>query len=239
MSPTITLYTASTPNGYPISVALEELGVSYEVKALSFKENEQKSEWFLKINPNGRIPAIVDHKRGDFPVFETSAILLYLAQHYDPEHKISYDPITEPNLYNEEIQWLFFAHGGVGPMQGQTHHFLRYAPETIPYGVKRYQDETKRLYSVLENRLGKRDWLVGPHYGLADIKTLQVVRIGPWAGIDLDEFPNIQAWLTRIESRPKTDAGLGVPSRSNLQENLKNAAQIAAQAQASFGFKKD
>ncbi|KIJ53559.1 hypothetical protein M422DRAFT_241798 [Sphaerobolus stellatus SS14] len=122
MSKPITLYAVATPNGYPVSVALHELGVEYELKAISLKDKEQKGEWFLNINPNGRIPAIVDHKNpaGDFPVFETSTILLYLAQHYDPENKLSYDPVKEANFYSEVLQWLFFAHGGIGPMQGQA-----------------------------------------------------------------------------------------------------------------------
>ncbi|KAF8508123.1 glutathione S-transferase [Gautieria morchelliformis] len=240
MSEPITLYTVGTANGYPIAVALEELEVPYKLRTISFKETEQKSDWFLKINPNGRIPAIVDHKNkeGDFPVFETSAILLYLAQHYDPERRISYDPITEPNLYSEELQWMLFAHGGVGPMQGQANHFFRYAREKVEYGIKRYQDETKRLFSVLEKRLEGREWLVGPHYGLADIKTFPWVAIGPWSGIDMAPYPNIQAWLERIQARPKTYKGLGVPSRFNLEETLRNAEKIAAESAANFGFKK-
>ncbi|KIJ24524.1 hypothetical protein M422DRAFT_39142 [Sphaerobolus stellatus SS14] len=239
MSKDITLYTVGTPNGHPIAIALEELGVPYEVKALSFKDNDQKQEWFLKINPNGRIPAIVDHKRGDFPVFETSAILLYLAQHYDPERKISYDPVKEPNLHSEELQWLFFAHGGVGPMQGQANHFFRYAPERIPYATNRYIEETKRLYSVLEKRLEGREWLVGNHYGLADIKTVPRVLIAPWSGVDLEPFPNIRAWLERAQAREKTYAGLGVPTRMNLKEMLEKADEHAAKARANFNFKKD
>ncbi|KIJ45134.1 hypothetical protein M422DRAFT_29987 [Sphaerobolus stellatus SS14] len=239
MSKPITLYTASTPNGYPISIALEELGVPYNVKAISFKENEQKSEWFLKINPNGRIPAIVDHKNNDFPVFETSAILLYLAQHYDPENKLSYDPVKEPNLFSEVLQWLFFAHGGIGPMQGQANHFFRYAPEKIPYGIKRYQDETRRLYSVVEQRLEGREWLVGPHYSIADIKAFPWIDSAPWAGIEYTEFPNIQAWINRIKARHGTHEGLGVPVRkADLKETLKNADKLAAEASKVFGFTK-
>ncbi|KIJ55198.1 hypothetical protein M422DRAFT_23812 [Sphaerobolus stellatus SS14] len=213
MSKPITLYTAATPNGFPITIALEELGVPYNAKVISFKENEQKSEWFLKINPNGRIPAIVDHKNNDFAVFETSAILLYLGQHYDPEHKLSYDPVKESNLYSEVLQWLFFTHGGIGPMQGQANHFIRAAPEKIPYGVKRYTEETKRLYSVIEKRLEGREWLVGTHYSIADIKAYPWVVAGPIIGIDFAEYPNIQAWINRIKARPATHEGHGVPSR--------------------------
>ncbi|GJJ12661.1 hypothetical protein Clacol_006905 [Clathrus columnatus] len=205
MSKPITLYTVGTPNGIPISVALHELGVEYNLRPISFKENEQKSEWFLKINPNGRIPAIVDHKNSDFAVFETSAILLYLGQHYDPEHKLSYDPIKEPNLYSEVVQWLCFAHGGIGPMQGQLHHFKNAAPEKIPYGIKRYFDETKRLYSVIEKRLETSGWLVGGRFTIADIKTFPWINGGHRAEIDMSEFPNIQAWLERIKARPAVE----------------------------------
>jgi len=212
--------------------------VPYEVKAISFKDNEQKSEWFLKINPNGRIPAIVDHKNSDFPVFETSAILLYLAQHYDPERKISFDPVKESDLFSEAVQWIMFAHGGVGPMQGQANHFFRYAPEKIPYGIKRYQDETNRLYSVIEKRLEGREWLVGSHFSIADIKTFPWVRTGPWSGIDHSPYPNIQAWIKRISARPKTHVGLGVPTRFDLEEALKNAEKRAAEASVMFGFQK-
>ncbi|KIJ53474.1 hypothetical protein M422DRAFT_25348 [Sphaerobolus stellatus SS14] len=222
----ITLYTWSTPNGYAASIALEELGVPYHVKAISFKENEQKSEWYLKINPNGRIPAIVDHKNNDFVVFETSAILLYLAQHYDPEHKLSYDPFNEANLFSETLQWLCFAHGGIGPIA----HFTRLAPEKIPYAVKRYQEETKRLYSVLDKRLEGREWLVGPHYSIADVKAYA------WAGVDRTEFPNIVAWVDRIKERPLTVKGLSVPARTDYDDWVKNAEKQGASIAKDFGF---
>ncbi|KIJ32422.1 hypothetical protein M422DRAFT_35824 [Sphaerobolus stellatus SS14] len=212
MSKPITLYTAATLNGYSISIALEELRVPYDLKVIALKEKEQKSEWFLKINPNGRIPAIVDHKNNDFPVSESSAILLYLAQHYDPDNKLSYDPVKEANLHSEVLQWIFFAHGGLGPMQGEANHFLLWTPEKIPYGIKRYQDETKRLYSVIEKRLEGREWLVGSHYSMADIKAY------PWIAqkvgiIEHSEFPNIQVWMSRIKARPETWKGHGVPER--------------------------
>ncbi|GJJ08755.1 hypothetical protein Clacol_002974 [Clathrus columnatus] len=215
MSKQVTLYTAGTPNGFPISIVLEELGISC------------------------RIPAIVDHTNNDFYVFETSAILLYLTARFDKEHKISYDSIKESNLYSEELQWLFFAHGGIGPMQGQATHFVRYAPEKIPYGIKRYVEETKRLFTIIEKRLQGRDWLVGDHYGLADIKTFPWVRLGPWSGVALDEFPNIQAWISRAEARSGTDAGLAVPARQNLQAMLEKAEEISSQTRANFGFKKE
>ncbi|KAJ3572461.1 hypothetical protein NP233_g3063 [Leucocoprinus birnbaumii] len=220
----ILFYTWTTPNGYPISILLEELKavypgkINYEVKPLDIRTNVQKEEWFIKINPNGRIPAIVDQSRNNFNVFETSAILLYLAQHYDPEHKFSFDPVADPDNYSEQLQWLFFAHGGVGPMQGQSHHFRNYAPEQIEYGKTRYREETKRLYGVLDIRLKGRDWLAGPgrgKYSLADIKTFPWVRIHAHAGIEtLDEFPNVKAWVERANAREHTQVGLTIPPRA-------------------------
>ncbi|KAG8750446.1 glutathione S- transferase, nitrogen catabolite repression regulator [Ceratobasidium sp. 428] len=220
-SSTPLLYTATTPNGYKPSILLEELkdaydGFNYDFQNISFTDNEQKQPWFLKINPNGRIPALVDRSRGDFKVFESAGILLYLAQHYDKENKFSYDPVKDADLYSEQLQWIFFTHGGIGPMQGQANHFFRYAPEKIPYGINRYINETKRLYSVLNDRLTDREYLVGPgkgQYGLADINAFPWVRIWRWAGIDsLNDFPNVEAWLKRISERPQVKKGLDIPT---------------------------
>ncbi len=223
MSPTnIELLTAGTPNGQKISIFLEELGVPYTAVPISFSKNEQKTPEFLKVNPNGRIPAIVDHNRGDFPVFESGAILMYLAEHYDKEFKFSFQDIDEKS---EMIQWLFFQNAGVGPMQGQANHFTRYAPETIEYGVNRYQNETKRLYSVLETRLGgDRQFLVGKgqgKYSIADITTFGWVRWAPWAGIELQAFPRLNEWAQRIESREAVQKGLLVPSGEDAIARLR------------------
>lgn len=238
-SPALTLYLVASPSTQCVPAALEELDLNYEFKTLAFDKNEQKSEWFLKINPNGRLPALIDHSKGDFAIWESSAILLYVAQHYDPENKISYDPIKEPKLYSEQLQWLFFAHGGVTPMQGQAGHFMRMAPETIPYAIKRYQDETKRLYSVLEKRLEGRDWLVGSHYSLADIKTFPWIRYAKGVEIDLNDYPNLQKWVERIMARPKTYKGMGVPERRNPDDMAKmTIEQTRALGAALFGFKK-
>jgi len=223
-TPTIQLYTAATPNGYKASITLEELkaayGLQYNVNALSFAKNEQKERWFLEINPNGRIPAIVDETRDNFKVFESAALMLYLVQHYDPKLKISFDPVKDPKNYSEALQWIFFVHGGVGPMLGQAGHFLRAAPEKIPYGIGRYVNEAKRLFSVLELRLKSRDYLVGDgtgKYSIADINAFPWVRIHAALGIDDEfvakEYPGINAWLARIEARPAVYEGLGVPTR--------------------------
>lgn len=174
----LVLYTAGTPNGYQTTIFLEELkavnpNVDYDTVKIDISKNVQKEPWFLKLNPNGRIPTLVDRSRGDFAVFETAAINLYLAQQYDKEFQFWFNPLEDSNDYSEMLQWIFFAHGGVGPMQGQSNHFNRYAPESIPYAKKRYFEETKRLYGVLQLRLADRDWLAGPgrgKYSLADIK---------------------------------------------------------------------
>ncbi|KAG9126468.1 glutathione S- transferase, nitrogen catabolite repression regulator [Ceratobasidium sp. 392] len=219
-SSTPLLYTVGTPNGHKPSILLEELkdaydGFNYDFQKISFQDNEQKQPWFLKINPNGRIPALVDRSRDGFKVFESASILLYLAQYYDKENKFSYDPVKDADLYSEQLQWIFFTHGGIGPMQGQANHFYRYAPEKIPYGINRYINETKRLYSVLNDRLTDREYLVGPgkgKYGLADINAFPWVRSWRWAGVDsLEAFPNVEAWLKRIGERSQVKKGLDVP----------------------------
>lgn len=241
MSSPLTLYASPSPAASCVPVALEELDLQYNVKTLNMKEREQKSEWYLKINPNGRLPALIDHSKEDFVVWESSAILLYIAQHYDTEGKISYDPIKEPKLYSEQLQWIFFSHGGLAPMEGQAGHFLRLAPEDIPYAIKRYQDETRRLYSVLEERLKGREWLVGPHYSLADIKAFPWIRTALFS-VEIDvgkEYPNLHNWLRRILDRPKTYKGIGVPERTDPDARAKlSKEETRAFGAALFGFKK-
>ncbi|PFH45580.1 hypothetical protein AMATHDRAFT_8957 [Amanita thiersii Skay4041] len=215
----ILLYTASTPNGHAASVLLEEMKLvypdfDYDWQKIDMQTNEQKEPWFLAMNPNGRIPVMVDKSQGDFPVFETSAILLYLTEHYDKNKVFTFDQVKEPKDFSQMLQWLFFAHGGVGPMQGQAHHFFRAAPEDIPYGKKRYLDETKRLYGVLELRLKDRDYLAGPGRGkfsIADIKTFPWLRFHPMATIEtLDEWPNVKAWFDRCTGREGAKLGVEV-----------------------------
>jgi len=232
----ITLFTAATPNGYKASIALEELKAigaipSYSFVSISFQKNEQKSDWFLKINPNGRIPALVDAIEGQAPVnvWESASILLYLARVYDTNHVFHFsDPAEEQELLN----WIFFVQGGVGPMQGQANHFFRYAPEKIPYAIKRYQDETHRLYSVYETRLADREYLVGPgkgKYTIADICTYGWISSYAWAGLSLDSFPNLKAWLERISVRPAVVLGNSVPKSNNVKpEDAERAAKEAS-----------
>jgi len=213
------LYTAGTPNGKKPSILLEELkaaypGFDYSYERIDILNNVQKEPWFIEINPNGRIPALVDHSRSDFKVFESAAILIYLVTHYDKERKFTFEPAS--NEYSDALQWIFFAHGGVGPMQGQANHFYRFAPEKIPYAIKRYQDETKRLYSVLEIRLKDREYLAGPGkgtYSIADINVFPWLNGHAFAGIEsLDEWPGVKAWFERIKARSAVQAGLNVPA---------------------------
>ncbi|KAF8987515.1 glutathione S-transferase [Cyathus striatus] len=218
MSKPLTLYTFPTPNGAQPAVLLEELkkadpSLDYSVQRVEFGKGMQKEPWFLKLNPNGRIPVLVDNSRGNFTIFETAAILLYLAQHYDKNHQFWFDPATDPDNYSVMLQWIFFTHGGVGPMGGQAHHFMNVAPD-IPYAKTRYLDETKRLWGILEGRLEGREWLAGSGKGkfsLADIKTIPWLIGHKLIGIEtLDEWPNVKAWVQRAETREGFKAGLQV-----------------------------
>ncbi|WP_375738487.1 glutathione S-transferase family protein [Pseudomonas boanensis] len=213
----IDLYTAATPNGHKVSIALEELGLAYRVHALSFDKKEQKRPGFLRINPNGRIPAIVDRDNDDFAVFESGAILIYLAE------KTGQLMPTDVKGRSRVIQWLMFQMGGIGPMQGQANAFFRYFPEKIQPAIDRYQHETRRLYEVLDGRLGEAEFLAGD-YSIADIATFPWVRIHDWAGVSIDGLAHLQRWLAAIEARPAVQRGLAVPKR---QENTDKMVQTA------------
>lgn len=202
----IELYTAATPNGQKISIALEELGLPYRVHALSFDRKEQKAPEYLKINPNGRIPAIVDTDNDNFAVFESGAILLYLAE------KTGRLMPTDARGRSTVIQWLMFQMGGVGPMQGQANVFFRYFPEKLQGAIDRYQNETRRLYEVLDTRLGEVEYLAGD-YSIADIATYPWVRIHDWSGVSVDGLPHLQRWMDALAARPAVQRGLQVPQR--------------------------
>ena len=201
----IDLYTAPTPNGWKASIVLEELGLPYTVRALDLGKLEQKSEAYLRINPNGRIPAIVDRDAGDFPVFESGAILLYLAE------KTGRLLPTDAKGRSRAIQWLMFQMGGLGPMQGQANVFFRYAPEKIPFAIERYQRETRRLYEVLDRRLGEAEYLAGD-YGIADIASWPWVTLHGWAGVALDGLDHVQRWVEAVGTRPAVQRGRAVPT---------------------------
>ncbi|MBA1275143.1 glutathione S-transferase family protein [Stutzerimonas azotifigens] len=202
----IDLYTAATPNGHKVSIALEELGLAYRMQVLSFDRKEQKAPAFLKINPNGRIPAIVDRDEGDFAVFESGAILMYLAE------KTGQLMPSDPKGRSRVVQWLMFQVGGVGPMQGQAHVFFRYFPDKLPSAIERYQSETRRLYEVLDTRLYASRFLAD-EYSIADIATYPWVASHDWAGVPLDDLPNLTRWMHEMASRPAVQRGMQMPTR--------------------------
>jgi GST-like protein len=212
----IDLYTAATPNGHKVSIVLEELGLPYTVHALSFDKKEQKSADFLKINPNGRIPAIVDRANGDFAVFESGAILIYLA-----EQTGKLMP-SDPKGRSLVLQWLMFQMGGIGPMQGQANVFFRYFPEKLQGAIDRYQHETRRLYEVLETRLQSVEFLAG-EYSIADIATFPWVRGYEWSGVSVEGLTALQRWMATMEARPAVQRGLQVPIRADEASVIKGA----------------
>ncbi len=218
----IDLYSSPTPNGYKASVMLEEVGLPYELHAIDLMSGAQKEDWFLKINPNGRIPAIVDRDNGDFPVFESGAILIYLAE------KSGKLLPADTKARSEVLQWLMFQMGGVGPMQGQANVFTRYFDEQIPSVIARYQNETKRLYTVLDKRLAGRDFLVGD-YSIADIANWCWVRSHAWCGIEIDDLPYLKAWVERIAARPAAERGVQIPPRNLDDDAAVNAARSMLQ----------
>jgi GSH-dependent disulfide-bond oxidoreductase len=200
----IELLTAPTPNGWKASIALEELGLPYTVRPISLGAGEQKEEWFLELNPNGRIPVIIDHGNGDFPVFESGAILVYLAE------KTGQLLPTDTNGRSRVMQWLMFQMGGVGPMMGQANVFVRYAPEKLPYAIDRYKRESRRLFEVLDRALREKEFLAGD-YSIADIANWSWVQGYAWAELSVDGLPNLQRWLETIASRPAVQRGKQVP----------------------------
>ncbi|MCP2019871.1 glutathione S-transferase family protein [Pseudomonas laurylsulfatiphila] len=212
----IDLYTAATPNGHKVSIVLEELGLPYRVHALSFDKKEQKSADFLKINPNGRIPAIVDRANGDFAVFESGAILIYLA-----EQTGKLMP-SDPKGRSRVLQWLMFQMGGIGPMQGQANVFFRYFPEKLQGAIDRYQHETRRLYEVLDTRLQGVEFLAG-EYSIADIATFPWVRGYEWSGVSVEGLTALQRWMATLEARPAVQRGLQVPQRADEASVIKGA----------------
>ncbi|KAF2114488.1 glutathione S-transferase [Lophiotrema nucula] len=230
--PDITLYTTQTPNGIKVSITLEELSIPYKVQKLDISKNTQKEPWFLEINPNGRIPAITDTFTDGKTIrlFESGSIMQYLVATYDKDHKISFEPGTRE--FYEMNNWLFFQNAGVGPMQGQANHFTRYAPEHIEYGVNRYQNETRRLYGVIDKHLkdSKSEYLVGNKCTIADIAHWGWVASAGWAGVDIDEFPELKAWEDRMAARPGVEKGRHVPDPHKIKELLKDKAKMEQQA---------
>ncbi|SOH94930.1 GST-like protein [Monaibacterium marinum] len=202
----IDLYTWTTPNGRKVSILLEELGVPYTAKAIDITKDEQFAPDFLKIAPNNRIPAIVDHDTG-MHLMETGAIMMYLAKKYDRFQ-------VDGDEYWRMVEWLMWQMGGMGPMLGQVHHFVKYNAGKSEYAEQRYSKEARRLYKVLNTRLQDREFIVGEGtgtYTIADMAIWPWVSRHDWQQIDLAEFPNVRTWYNTIAQRPAVQRGYHVP----------------------------
>ena len=220
----ITLYTAPTPNGWKASVALEELALPYEVRPIDLGANQQKEAWYLALNPNGRIPTIVDHDNGDLVVFESGAILVYLAE------RTGRLMPTDAAGRSRVIQWVMFQMGGIGPMMGQANVFFRYFPEKIPAVIERYHNESRRLFEVLDRRLGESEWLADA-YSIADIANWCWVRTYKWSGVSIDGLVNLRRWLDAMKERPACRRGVEVPFKiASIVDDAKAAEKFAENA---------
>ena len=217
----IELYTSATPNGWKVSIMLEELGIPYKLTPISLSKGEQKENWYMKLNPNGRIPTIVDHDNGDFTVFESGAILIYLAEKFG---KFMPKDVKGRSLV---IQWLMFQMGGIGPMMGQANVFYRYAPEQIPYAIGRYQRESRRLLEVLDTRLKDNEFLAGD-YSIADIANWSWARGYEWGGISIDRLDSLKRWLDQIAARPAVQRGRAIPPPADMGDETDRAKTVAA-----------
>lgn len=202
----IELLTARTPNGYKVSIALEEMELPYTVTTISLKEKEQKEPGFLALNPNGRIPVIIDHDADDFAVFESGAILVYLAE------KNGLLMPSDVKGRSIVMQWLMFQMGGIGPMMGQANVFFRYFPEKIPQAIARYQNESRRLIEVLDSHLANNEWLAGD-FSIADIANWAWVRTYEWSGVSMDGLDHAQRWHETMAARPACQRGVEVPEK--------------------------
>ena len=213
----IYFYTWSTPNTRKISISLEEMQLPYEIKLIVLKEQQQKQPDYLKINPNGRVPAIIDRDNNDFAVFESGAILIYLAE------KSGLFLPSDVQGRSTVMQWLMWQMGGLGPMQGQANVFYRYFPEKLPSVISRYQNETRRLYQVMDTRLANEDYLAGA-YSVADMACYPWVAEHEWSGIDLEEFSNLTRWFDAVGERPAVKVGMTVPEPQRPPDKMLETA---------------
>jgi GSH-dependent disulfide-bond oxidoreductase len=218
----IDLYTAPTPNGFKVSIALEELALPYRVHTVDLRNGAQFEAEFLRISPNNKIPAIVDD---GLAVFESGAILVYLA-----EKAGKLLPRSGP-ARAATFAWMFFQAGGTGPMLGQAHHFRNYAPEKIPYAIDRYTNEGKRLYGVVDKRLSQTKYLAGDEYTIADVMNLPWLLLSKNQGIELTEFPHVARWMDELKARPAVEKGLAVPPRSDAPMDEKAREVLFGKAQ--------
>ena len=212
----IKLYTAATPNGYKVSVTLEELGLEYDVKKIDLSSGTQREQWFLELNPNGRIPVL---QHGKDIIFDSGAILYYLANKYE-----RLMPKSETGRIRV-IQWLMFQMSGIGPMQGQANVFYRYLDDKIPVAISRYQNECRRLYEVLDKQLKDKEWLC-EDFSIADIANWCWVRVYYWAGININGLDNLKRWMDLMENRPACIKGVQTPKRDNSKKLIKNTKTI-------------
>lgn len=222
----IDLYTAPTPNGWKASVTLEELALPYETHAVNLPKQEQREEWFLRINPNGRIPAIVDRDEDGLAVFESGAVMVYLAE--KAGRLLPTDRVARARV----MQWLMFQMGGVGPMMGQANVFSRYFPEKVQSAIDRYQNESRRLFEVLDRRLGESEWLADD-YSIADIANFCWVRTYRWSGVSVDGLPHLRRWMDTMKQKPGVVAGCKVPVQvGKLTEDPEGAEAFAKNARS-------
>jgi len=223
----IDFYTAATPNGHKVSCTLEALEMDYEVHVVNLMEGEQKKPAFLKISPNGRIPAIVDRDASNLSIFESGAIMIYLAE--KAGKLISQDPLKKAKV----LEWLMFQMGGVGPMMGQANVFFRYFPEKIQPAIDRYQNEGRRLFEVLDTHLKDHEWLAG-EFSIADIANWCWVRTHKWSGINVEGLDNLDRWIKAMYEQPGMVKGIEVPVKiesmlddeEKAKEFVKNAEKM-------------
>jgi len=210
----IDFYTAPTPNGWKVAIALEEMELAYTPHVLNLSERTQHEEWFLAMNPNGRIPVIVDHDADDLTIFETGAIMLYLS-----EKSGKFMPTSLKGRY-AAMQWLMFQMSGIGPMQGQAVAFERYFPEDVPAARKRYHNETRRLYEVLDRHLADHEWLA-EEYSIADMANWSWIRSHKWARVPTDGLDHLERWMAAMAARPGCQRGVNVPPPTRTADQTK------------------
>jgi GST-like protein len=221
----IDFYTAPTPNGHKVSCTLEAMELEYETHVVNLMENEQKKPEFLAISPNGRIPAIVDRDADNLPIFESGAIMIYLAE------KTGKLMPTDLDEKAKVLEWVMFQMGGVGPMMGQANVFFRYFPEKIQPAIDRYQNEGRRLFEVLDDHLATQEWLA-KDYSIADIANWCWVRTYKWSGISIEGLDHLQRWMKAMYDQPGMSAGLSVPMKvESLLDDDKKAKEFAKNAE--------
>ena len=221
----IHLYTASTPNGHKVSCLLEALEMPYEAHAINLAEGEQFKSDFLKISPNGRIPAIVDTDNDDLSIFESGAIMLYLAE------KAGKLIPSDVKGRAKVVEWLMFQMGGIGPMMGQANVFFRYFPEKIQPAIDRYQNESRRLFEVLDKQLSTNEWIAG-EYSIADIANWCWVRTHNWSGVSLEGLEHLDNWKNKMYEQPGMHKGIKVPvDRESILKNDKDKKEFIKNAQ--------